>query len=246
MSPRPADAVALAEAAHERIPRRTDASLVLFRLYQQNGREADAEKLAALDPLLRRKVPSAHGGAAGGPIVMPGDSMGTYESATELIARGEYEKALDQLQKVRQEADNPSVAGALDAKIAELKKTIAHNQFVAKFNAAAEHFNHQRWDETIETLEALLLNLGDEEHKKKAGDLLSQAQRRKAEYAKVATHNQFVAVLNEATALYNAKKPKEAADLVERQLAVLTDPADLELARKFIDHCRKTTLRGGG
>ncbi len=165
-----------------------------------------------------------------------------FEEVTALITQGDYEKALGRLLEIRRGADNPSVAGPLDAKIAELRKTIAHNQFVGKFNAAAEHFNHQRWDEAIAIL-AEMLPLAPERRaaEEKAGDLLAQARKYRGEYARIAVHNRFVAVLNEATALYNAKKPKEAADLVERQLAVLVDPEDVKLAKSFIDQCRRPT-----
>lgn len=251
--PRPADAIVLAEEAHRLAPNRTDVGLALFRLYQEAGRGAEAETLARTDVTLRRQVvrsPGAPGGPAA-PLDLAAFGPGAHDAltnATGLINQGEYEKALGMLLQLRQGADNPSVAGPLDAKIAELRQTIAHNLFVAGYNAAAEHFNHQRWDDTIAALEGLLPTAADEQQRKKADDLLGQARQMKAEYAKVAAHNDFIALLGKATALYNQRRFQEAAALVAGRLEEgLADPEDLRLAKAFLDQCQKAAAqrRGG-
>ncbi len=150
------------------------------------------------------------------------------------------------MQQVRQGADNPSIAGALDAKIAELRKTVGHNRYVAKFNVAADISTTSAGRNHRHPRSAAAHPPTRSSTWKKARRPAGVGPRQKAQFAAAAIHNQFVAVLQEATVLFKAKKLAEAASLVERQLAVLTDPEDVKLAHAFIDECRKPTLRPAG
>ena len=235
--PRPADAVELAEEANRRVPARTDVGLALYRLYGEEGRTDEAEKLAKSSVQLRRKLPGYRDSSRRG--VVGNDPLAMFAEANRLMAEKKFEAALALLETLRSEGDNPSLAESLDPKIAELRRVVRHNAFVLRHAEAVEHYNAQRYDEAIALLEAMLPTLEDAEDRGKTEALLVKAKDIEAARQKVAIHNEFAAVYREAVELYNARKLQEAITKLEAIKPTLLEPADIALADTFLERCRK-------
>jgi tetratricopeptide (TPR) repeat protein len=175
--------------------------------------------------------------AAAAPTATP-EEAGKLEQANQAMERKDYPAALALLEEARKEATDPAFGASLDTKIAELRHFIAQNNFARGYGAAAEHYNASRWNEAITALEALLPTLTEAEHKKKTSDLLAKAKANKDAGEAAALHNQFVTAYNKASDLYNQKKLKECAALLDKQLAMPLTAEDKKVAQKFLELCR--------
>jgi tetratricopeptide (TPR) repeat protein len=175
--------------------------------------------------------------AAAAPTATP-EEASKLEQANEAMQKKDYPAALALLEEARKEATDPAFGASLDTKIGELRHFIAQNNFAKGYGAAAEHYNASRWNEAISALEALLPTLTEAEHKKKTADLLAKAKANKENVEQAAMHNQFVAAYNKASELYNQKKLKECAALLDKQLAMNITAEDKKVAQKFLELCR--------
>lgn len=176
---------------------------------------------------------------AAAPTATP-EEASKLEKANEAMGRKDYTAALALLEEARKEATDPAFGASLDTKITELRHFIAQNNFARGYGAAAEHYNASRWPEAIAALEALLPTLTEAEHKKKTSDLLAKAKTNRDAGEAAALHNQFVAAYNKASELYNQKKLKECATLLDKQLAMKISAEDKKVAQKFLELCRPT------
>jgi tetratricopeptide (TPR) repeat protein len=82
-------------------------------------------------------------------------SPGEIDRLNELIARDEFERALELLEDLEQRVDR-SDGSWIDLKIRELRAVLSYNQFVAAYNRAVDQFNGGAYSTAIETLERLL------------------------------------------------------------------------------------------